>query len=161
MTIFEAARQVSSADVARLAGVKLQRHGGREWACCPFHREKTPSCMFDSEGRYHCFGCGANGDSIDLFGHLYGVDRITAARELAGNRTIPRTAHRVARWEPPYLEEPDDQGFSWGALCAFRHAAQAWMELSAPDSDSFWDALSIRADADCRLENLLAGEEIK
>jgi len=36
---------------------------GDFWACCPFHREKTPSFHCDDgRGRYHCFGCGASGD---------------------------------------------------------------------------------------------------
>lgn len=161
MTVFDQARQVSAADVARVAGIRLQRHGGRDWACCPFHQEKTPSCLFDAAGRYHCFGCGADGDGIDLFAQLYRVDKRTAAQELAGNRTIPRTAHRVERWEPPFLAEPDDQGFTWDDLCAIRHAAQAGMDLSNPDSSEFWEMLAWRADADARLENLLAGELLR
>jgi len=30
---------------------------------CPFHREKTPSLhMWPGSGRFHCHGCGAEGD---------------------------------------------------------------------------------------------------
>jgi DNA primase len=45
--------------------VPVQRTG-REWkACCPFHKEKTPSFTInDTKGFYHCFGCGAHGDVI-------------------------------------------------------------------------------------------------
>lgn len=45
--------------------VPLQR-AGREWrACCPFHKEKSPSFYVnDLKGFYHCFGCGAHGDVI-------------------------------------------------------------------------------------------------
>ena len=45
--------------------VKLSR-AGREWkACCPFHKEKTPSFTInDEKGFYHCFGCGAHGNAI-------------------------------------------------------------------------------------------------
>lgn len=158
MNTFEAARQVSAADVAKRAGIRLERHGGREWACCPFHQEKTPSCMFDPAGRFHCFGCGADGDAIDLHARLYGVDTLTAARELAGDRTIPRTAQTVKPWKPPFLMEPDDQGFTWDTLCAIRHAAQAGINMAKPDSSEFWEMLELRADADNRLENLLAGQ---
>lgn len=45
--------------------VKLQRKGREYWACCPFHREKTPSfTVSDERNCYHCFGCGAHGDII-------------------------------------------------------------------------------------------------
>ena len=45
--------------------VKLHRKGREFWACCPFHREKTPSfSVSDERGYYHCFGCGAHGDII-------------------------------------------------------------------------------------------------
>src|SRR5579864_4591893 len=40
------------------------RRSGRLWtACCPFHREKTPSFYVYAD-HYHCFGCGAHGDVV-------------------------------------------------------------------------------------------------
>ena len=33
---------------------------------CPFHAERTPSCTLFPTGGFHCFGCGANGNSIDF-----------------------------------------------------------------------------------------------
>ena len=33
---------------------------------CPFHAEKTGSCNLFPTGGFHCFGCGANGNSIDF-----------------------------------------------------------------------------------------------
>lgn len=45
--------------------VKIQRAGREYKACCPFHKEKTPSfTLNDQKGFYHCFGCGAHGDAI-------------------------------------------------------------------------------------------------
>lgn len=44
---------------------KLTRAGREFKACCPFHKEKSPSfTVNDQKGFYHCFGCGAHGDSI-------------------------------------------------------------------------------------------------
>lgn len=33
---------------------------GEEKVLCPFHDEKTPSCVITEE-RFHCFGCGESG----------------------------------------------------------------------------------------------------
>lgn len=159
MTVFDRARQVSAADVARQAGIELKRRGGREWACCPFHQEKTASCLFDPSGRFYCFGCMADGDSIDFYSRLHGVDKLTAARELAGTKALPRTAHVVKRWKPGFLDEPDDEGFTWDFLCGIYHSAGLAMDQAKPDSTEFWEMLAIRADSFCKLENLLSWEE--
>jgi DNA primase len=63
---------------------KLQK-AGREWkACCPFHKEKTPSfTVNDEKGFYHCFGCGANGDAISFVTETRGLPFMDAVKELA------------------------------------------------------------------------------
>lgn len=36
-------------------------------ACCPYHREKTPSFIYNKkEGYFHCFSCGKTVDLIDV-----------------------------------------------------------------------------------------------
>ena len=64
--------------------VKLLR-AGREWkACCPFHKEKTPSFTInDEKGFYHCFGCGAHGDAIRFLTDARGLPFMDAVKELA------------------------------------------------------------------------------
>lgn len=52
---------------------------------CPFHHEKTASCKI-SKNRFHCFGCGADGDVIDWLMKTEGKNFLTAVREL--NRRI-------------------------------------------------------------------------
>lgn len=45
--------------------VPVKRAGREHKACCPFHKEKTPSFTInDHKQFYHCFGCGAHGDVI-------------------------------------------------------------------------------------------------
>ncbi|MBO9380264.1 DNA primase [Sphingomonas histidinilytica] len=44
----------------------VRRAGRAHVALCAFHQERSPSMhLYDSQGRYHCFGCGADGDIIE------------------------------------------------------------------------------------------------
>jgi DNA primase len=76
------ARTSLSALVGRT--VKLQR-AGREWkACCPFHKEKTPSFYVNDEKSFwHCFGCGVHGDAIRWLTEARGLPFMDAVKELA------------------------------------------------------------------------------
>ena len=45
--------------------IELKKTGANFKACCPFHGEDTPSFVVSPTKQiYHCFGCGAGGDSI-------------------------------------------------------------------------------------------------
>lgn len=62
MDVFEAVKQaVTTRQAAEHYGIHMGRNG---MACCPFHKDKTPSLKVDR--RFHCFGCQADGDVIDL-----------------------------------------------------------------------------------------------
>ena len=63
-------------------------------ACCPFHNDKTPSMKLDR--RYHCFGCGADGDVIDFAAALYGLGKKEAAVQLAQDFGLS-----YEDWKPP------------------------------------------------------------
>ena len=39
---------------------------------CPFHVEKTPSCIMGDQ-YFHCFGCGASGDVFELMERMDGL----------------------------------------------------------------------------------------
>ena len=64
--------------------VKLVPKGGRLAGLCPFHSEKTPSFYVnDSDGFYHCFGCGVSGDAISFLRESDGMEFMEALRYLA------------------------------------------------------------------------------
>ena len=70
--------------------VKLLPKGGRLAGLCPFHNEKTPSFYVnDTEGFYHCFGCGANGDMISWLREIDGLEFIEAVRQLSEMVGLP------------------------------------------------------------------------
>ena len=48
---------------------------------CPFHADRTPSLKLYAD-HFHCFGCGAHGDVIDLAAGLIGCSKSEAARRL-------------------------------------------------------------------------------
>lgn len=66
----EARQRVSARDATARYGLEVNRHGK---ARCPFHNERTPSMSFKG-GRYHCFGCGASGDAVDLAARLFNLE---------------------------------------------------------------------------------------
>lgn len=73
-------------DIVEVIGayVPLKRAGSTYKACCPFHREKTPSFNVNPNMQiFKCFGCGEGGDVISFVMKHQGLDFVTAARTLA------------------------------------------------------------------------------
>ena len=58
--------------VGEMYGMGPDRRG---MVCCPFHSDNHPSMMLN-EAYYYCFGCGANGDAIDLTAKLFDLNQI-------------------------------------------------------------------------------------
>ena len=69
---------VTAREAAEYFGITVSRSG---MAICPFHDDHTPSLKLDE--RYHCFGCGADGDAIDFTARLLGISKYSAAQKLA------------------------------------------------------------------------------
>ena len=92
MNVFEAVKQsVTTRQAAEHYGIRVNRNG---MACCPFHNDKTPSMKLDK--RFHCFGCGADGDVIDFVAALYGLGKKEAAAQLASDFGLA-----YEDWKPP------------------------------------------------------------
>ena len=68
---------VSTREAASFYGLSVQR-GGK--VCCPFHNDKHPSMKVDQ--RFHCFGCGADGDVINFVQQMFSLDAKQAAMKL-------------------------------------------------------------------------------
>ena len=79
MNIFEAVKQsVTTRQAAEYYGLSVNRSGK---VSCPFHNDRTPSMKVDN--RFHCFGCGADGDVIDFAARFHGLGAKEAAEKLA------------------------------------------------------------------------------
>lgn len=77
---------LSRLDIVEVIGrhVSLKKTGKNYIACCPFHKEKTPSfTVTPSKQIYKCFGCGAFGDAIRFTMTYEGLNYPEAIRALA------------------------------------------------------------------------------
>lgn len=64
--------------------VELKRSGNNYKACCPFHKEKTPSFMVNEQKQsFKCFGCGKGGDVYNFIQEIENVDFQDAVSILA------------------------------------------------------------------------------
>lgn len=67
------------------SAVILKQAGNELAGLCPLHKEKGPSFYVYANGqRYHCFGCGAGGDVLDLVMAMHRVGLREAADMITG-----------------------------------------------------------------------------
>ncbi|MCD8497835.1 MAG: CHC2 zinc finger domain-containing protein [Alphaproteobacteria bacterium] len=77
--------------------MRITRAGREFKACCPFHKEKTPSFTInDAKGFYYCFGCGAKGDVLNFVMKHDNLDFRPAVELLAAEAgmAVPQDAPR-------------------------------------------------------------------
>ena len=73
--------------------VQLKKAGKNYTACCPFHKEKTPSFSVSPDKQfYYCFGCGAGGNALGFLMDHDNLDFPQAVEDLAkaAGMEIPR-----------------------------------------------------------------------
>lgn len=92
------------ADLAALFiadGREVSKVGGRYVVCCPFHNERTPSCVLFDDGGFKCFGCQARGDALDYLTKVRGLSFEQACEALgaAPQRTAPVKINSRRRYE--------------------------------------------------------------
>ena len=70
--------------------VPLKKAGKNYQACCPFHKEKSPSFTVNQDRQaYHCFGCGAHGDVFTFAREFENLDFVAAVTMLAQRAGLP------------------------------------------------------------------------
>ena len=68
---------VTAREAAEHYGLTVNSRG---MAVCPFHDDHTPSMKLDE--RFHCFGCGEDGDVIDFTARYFNLSLREAAEKL-------------------------------------------------------------------------------
>ncbi|MHB1131003.1 MAG: CHC2 zinc finger domain-containing protein [Chloroflexota bacterium] len=92
-------------------GIRLRPAGPGKWlGLCPFHPDRQPSfTVYEEDGHFHCYGCGAHGDAIDFVMRRENVGFAEACRRLGAMATAPRRdpspVGAERRWERLTLEE--------------------------------------------------------
>ena len=87
--------------------VKLKKTGRNYSACCPFHKEKTPSFTVSPDKQfYYCFGCGASGNAVGFVMDFDHMDFPAAVDNLAGTQgmEVPREQGSQHSNRPDYSE---------------------------------------------------------
>ena len=125
--LFEVVKEsISAREAAQLYGIEVRRNG---MACCPFHDDKNPSMKVDT--RFHCFGCGADGDVIDFTSRLYDLSPKEAAEKLAQDfglvydrQAPPRKTHIRQKSEAQKFKEEQQHCFC--VLSDYYHLLRKW-----------------------------------
>ena len=146
MTVFEVVKQtVTARQAAENYGIDVNRAGKAQ---CPFHNDRTPSMKVDK--RFHCFGCGSDGDVIDFTAKLYGLDAKSAAEKLAADFQISYTNHRKEK--TPVRTKREEQLYQdlesryFKVLSAYLHLLRHWERLYAPTPENkAWHPLFVEA----------------
>jgi len=64
--------------------VDLQQRGSNFFGLCPFHNEKTPSFSISTNKEiFHCFGCGAGGNSITFLMEYEKISFVESLEKIA------------------------------------------------------------------------------
>ncbi len=147
MTLFEAVKQsVTTRQAAEHYQLRVNRNG---FIVCPFHDDRTPSMKVDT--RFHCFGCGADGDVIDFAARLYGLDARPAAEKLAADFHImyEKTGRKPKPTRPVKTEEQlyrhlEEKCFR--VLSDYLNLLRQWEADYAPQpEDETWHPLFVEA----------------
>ena len=147
MTLFQAVKHsVTTRQAAEYYQLRVNRAG---FIACPFHDDRTPSMKVDA--RFHCFGCGADGDVIDFAARLHGLDVKPAAEKLAADFHIPyeKTGHKAKSVRPVKSEaqlyrQLEERCFR--VLSDYLHQLRQWEVDYAPQpEDEIWQPLFTEA----------------
>ena len=131
--VFEAVKQsVSTRDAAAFYGIEVKRNG---MACCPFHEDKNPSMKVDQ--RFHCFGCGEDGDVIDFTAKLFDLSPKEAAEKLAqdfgliyNSQAPPR--RRYVRQKTEAQKFREDRQRCYRVLSDYSYLLKKWEADNSP-----------------------------
>lgn len=148
-------RMLTAQQVAEFYGFQVGRSGFMK---CPFHQgDHTASLkLYDGEGGFHCFGCGAHGSVIDFVMRLFdltfrqAVLRINADFHLGLTPSKPdraaRSAALEARREEKQRKDQAEENFRY--MASECHYWRDVLEVFSPvrqGDDAYYHPLYVEA----------------
>ncbi|MHC4975362.1 MAG: DNA primase [Planctomycetota bacterium] len=95
-------RVLDATDIVQLVGEHISlKPKGREFIClCPFHDDHKPSMyVVPHKQIYHCFSCGAGGNSIDFVVNYHKLPFVEALKFLADRAGVELTPFKPSQRE--------------------------------------------------------------
>jgi DNA primase len=117
-------------DIVDVVGsyVELKKAGGNFKAPCPFHDEKSPSFVVSPQKQiYHCFGCGAGGDSVKFVMEYEKLNYPEALEKLAETYNFTLT-HTDNKHNKPRSQVMDKLNEWYQTLLAKQSVASAYIK---------------------------------
>lgn len=149
MNVFDAVkRAVTTRQTAEMYGLKVRRNN---MVSCPFHNDRTPSMKVDK--RFHCFGCGADGDVIDFVSRLYAISSLEAAKKIASDfgisydvKSVPSRSKKIIRKKSNAQIYAEAEQRCCRVLSDYHHLLKRWEFIYAPNmEDEIWHPLFVEA----------------
>lgn len=125
--------------------IQLKKHGSEFVACCPFHKERTPSFKVPAnQDFYKCFGCGKSGDVFDFVMNIENCNFYDAVKKVAANYNFELEGEikeykppikRLEKLSPKLIEWFEKRGISNNTLLRFGITeATEWMPKAAKET---------------------------
>lgn len=132
MTIFEAVKaRVTPTMAAERYGLQVGRNG---MVCCLFHPDRHPSMkLYDDH--YHCFGCQAGGDVIQMVAQLFGLSNAEAAKKLAADFGIADGKPSVLGKLNRYKTQAEQERLCRQVLTEYVQLLKGWKVRYAPQCE--------------------------
>lgn len=134
MTLFESVKDsVTTRQVAEEYGFEVKRNG---MMCCPFHDDRNPSMKVDK--RFHCFGCGEDGDVIDFVGKLFSLSSKESADRIAHDFGISYDEYRNENIKLSVLKRIHQESITqkenefMNDVCSYYRQLRIWKHEFAP-----------------------------
>ena len=168
--ISESTMQRAKADIVGTIAkyVELKKNGSEYVACCPFHKERTPSfSIVPAKDFFYCHGCGAGGNAIDFvmsfenLGFRDAVAQILGELPIGDNSPVQRPSTRVEEkpeWMP-ITPVPADNKLKPRDIFN-RKVDGKWQEMTASKRWTYLDANGQLLGYISRFEKPEGGKEV-